>query len=382
MLGGVLPRTTWRVRYAPQMRWLGIGILATSVSCGRSHFDVDASNADAAIDATERANHVFTTSTFHDGNLGGLAGADAICQQRATEAGLPGSFIAFLSTEAIPARTRLDGSRGWQRVDGAPVVDLLADLFNLRGWNPIATDEYGRDVRASNNFVWTGSDSTGGPVTGVVCNEWTTGSSAVSGRFGSSARGATQLFNHGYQPCQRSSRLYCFEVGARRVSPPIPTPGRLAFISMSTWPAASGIASADALCQSEAAGAGRQGTFKAALPPSGATTASRFSLSGAPWVRADGVLLATTPNELFAGSLLRSHFAMTANGDPLPEYGSGFWTGGDPNSVNGNTCMGWTSVTGMAEQGDSEDTLLASRFVAFGTPLACSGAARLLCLED
>ena len=35
---------------------------------------------------------VFTTSTFHQGNLNGLAGADAICNARAAEASLPGIY--------------------------------------------------------------------------------------------------------------------------------------------------------------------------------------------------------------------------------------------------------------------------------------------------
>lgn len=41
-----------------------------------------------------RPTTVFVTSTSHTGNLGGLAGADAICQARANEAGLKGNFVA------------------------------------------------------------------------------------------------------------------------------------------------------------------------------------------------------------------------------------------------------------------------------------------------
>jgi hypothetical protein len=40
---------------------------------------------------------VFVTSTVHDGNLGGLAGADAICNSLASDAGLPGTYKAWLS---------------------------------------------------------------------------------------------------------------------------------------------------------------------------------------------------------------------------------------------------------------------------------------------
>ena len=44
--------------------------------------------------------NVFVTSTIHDGNLGGLAGADAICQARAEADGslaAPGTYKAWLS---------------------------------------------------------------------------------------------------------------------------------------------------------------------------------------------------------------------------------------------------------------------------------------------
>ena len=41
---------------------------------------------------------VFITSTLHDGNLGGVAGADQICNELASDAGLPGTYMAWLSS--------------------------------------------------------------------------------------------------------------------------------------------------------------------------------------------------------------------------------------------------------------------------------------------
>ena len=92
--------------------WLLVGS-----ACGRRNFNDDAGvEADAPPGA--RANYVFATSSLHPGDLGGLAGADAICQQRATAAGLTGTYVAYLTSGGIHASTRLIGSRGWQRVDG------------------------------------------------------------------------------------------------------------------------------------------------------------------------------------------------------------------------------------------------------------------------
>ena len=59
-------------------------------------------HADCAADAAcvdgacEFVKWAFTTSTTHNGNFGGLAGADAFCQQHATNAGLPGTYKAWL----------------------------------------------------------------------------------------------------------------------------------------------------------------------------------------------------------------------------------------------------------------------------------------------
>ena len=66
----------------------------------------------------------------------------------------------------------------------------------------------------------------------------------------------------------------------------------------------SGIAAADALCTSEATAAGLPGTYRAFLATKQASAMSRFDLGGAPWVRVDGVVLATTASDFGAGNFL------------------------------------------------------------------------------
>src|SRR5690606_988458 len=74
--------------------------------------DPDAGAADAALPT----NIVFVTSTQHVAqDLGGLEGADRICADRAAAAGLPGTYVAWLSTRTVDARDRLAGARGWVR---------------------------------------------------------------------------------------------------------------------------------------------------------------------------------------------------------------------------------------------------------------------------
>jgi hypothetical protein len=63
-------------------------------------------------------NYAFASSAVYvPGSFGGLAGADEKCQTLATNAGLPGHFLAWLSTSTTDARSRFASARGWIRPD-------------------------------------------------------------------------------------------------------------------------------------------------------------------------------------------------------------------------------------------------------------------------
>jgi len=65
-------------------------------------------------------------------DLGGLAGADAICQSQAVDAGLEGTFRAYLSTQgpnAVNARDRI-GEGPWFNADGYRVAANVDDLHS------------------------------------------------------------------------------------------------------------------------------------------------------------------------------------------------------------------------------------------------------------
>lgn len=66
---------------------------------------------------------VFTTSSLYNGNLGGLAGADAICQAHADGAGLTGTYKAFLSSSTVDVDDRMIHSSGpYKLVDGTVIA--------------------------------------------------------------------------------------------------------------------------------------------------------------------------------------------------------------------------------------------------------------------
>lgn len=122
---------------------------------------IDAS--DAAIDADDadsgcvpgvpcgptNINRAFVTSTTHVlGALGGLAGADAICNQRAAAAGLDGTYVAWLSSSTASAASRLANASGWVRTDGKPFAKSRGDLLAGRLLYPLELDETGTRRRA------------------------------------------------------------------------------------------------------------------------------------------------------------------------------------------------------------------------------------------
>src|SRR5439155_16338708 len=126
----------------------------------------DAGDAGDGSGATPN-NYVFATSSTYLPNLGGLAGADTLCMQRATAAGLPGHYVAWLSTSAVAAPSRLvlpgtaNPARGWIRPDGRPVTDRISDLLAGTIYYPIRVDEAGLDLETGSHEVLTGTRSTG-----------------------------------------------------------------------------------------------------------------------------------------------------------------------------------------------------------------------------
>jgi len=70
--------------------------------------------------ATDRPNIVFISNAVTPAPMGGLAGGDMLCNDAATAAGLPGAYVAFLSTATVNAIDRLAGSRGWGEPTARP----------------------------------------------------------------------------------------------------------------------------------------------------------------------------------------------------------------------------------------------------------------------
>ena len=137
------------------------------------------------VPAIAPAMSFFVTSTGRGlgANLGGLAGADALCRQRATAVGRGDRlWHAYLSAPAsaegpaVNARDRI-GRGPWVNARGiqiaASVEELHGDSVNLT--RDTALTEKGGAVAPNRHDILTGSSTDGTLATGgdVTCNGWT-----------------------------------------------------------------------------------------------------------------------------------------------------------------------------------------------------------------
>lgn len=156
--------------------------------------------------ADSAAKRMFVTSTTHTGNLGGLAGADAICGARATAAGLSGTYKAWLSSESASAASRLTHRNGpYTLIDGTVVA---------YGWNDLTDGTLLAAIIRTESFgnatdFWTGTEDNGIPIVGGTCSGWT--STAGQGQGGT-----PDLDTHGWSTsfdsaCSVAHALLCIE---------------------------------------------------------------------------------------------------------------------------------------------------------------------------
>ena len=332
-----------------------------------------------AVQCSPLPNIAFVTSTTHTGNLGGVVGADTICQSRAAAAGLSGSYYAWISSTTINAASRFGTSRGWVRLDGKPFADTVADLTAGKIFYPLRLNESGVDVMGDAT-VFTGTQANGTLFSGQSCTDWTSNSAGVPVAGGLTGAGAPSWTIAATFPCNASQHLYCLGRGRISTLSVVAQTGRLAFATTANYAVGGGIASADALCQSEATAAGKAGTFKALLATSTASAASRFNTNGPTWVRADGVPLVNAAPDIAAPTLV-APLNVSASGAYLAIHAAA-WTGAAGFSTVGtatSTCNEWTSTaSGSASAAYIDRSGSGSLFTV--TP--CSSLGRLFCLQE
>ena len=152
---------------------------------------------------------VFLTNGVFQGNLGGLAGADAECQAAAEAAQLTGTdWTAWLSDGTGNAIDRIPDGQ-YRLVDGiTQVANDKTDLTTGTLKAAITLNEFGKSWAG---VVWTGTNPDG---TGTVnnCNNWADNSSGSVGDVGVSAEiNDNWTYVEGVpSQCDLERNLYCF----------------------------------------------------------------------------------------------------------------------------------------------------------------------------
>jgi hypothetical protein len=167
---------------------------------------------------------VFVTSTTHTGNLGGLDGADAICQGLANQQRLNGVFKAWLSdSNASPSTRFIRSSQPYILTDGTAIASNYEDLVDgLLSSDPIFLTETGSATGECQDggrcfiLVWTGTLFGGTPRsdTGFCAGpggDWVSSSSMLVGGVGVANVQDSRWSSLNSQACERSHRLFCFE---------------------------------------------------------------------------------------------------------------------------------------------------------------------------
>jgi hypothetical protein len=183
-----------------------------------------------------------TSARSTTGNLGGIRGADSLCQSLGTAVGFGAStWRAYLSLERDPdnggrptdARSRI-GNGPWYNANNVLIAQNLTELHARKGDAALLVDERGQRINGQwtgspspvEHDIMTGSTSEGTLLAGQTCEDWTSAATTATAQVGHSdglgpnqdASGSLSSWNsaHANQNCANTAprggagRIYCF----------------------------------------------------------------------------------------------------------------------------------------------------------------------------
>lgn len=151
---------------------------------------------------------VFATANNVVPDFGGVMNGDRVCNAAAQDAGVGGTFIAWLSTSDAGARSRFPAgiNASWRLTGDGGVVFIDVGQLTQTPAAPLNRDERGTLVAGT---AWTGT-SLGGQASGQSCSNWA--STNANGTFGSVASSVEWTQSGLPTLCTVARRLYCFQV--------------------------------------------------------------------------------------------------------------------------------------------------------------------------
>ena len=225
-----------------KLRIVGLALAAACVAVACDSSNNGTNNGTAPTQLGPTTSFFVTSARSTTGNLGGLRGADRICQDLASAAGIGSTtWRAYLSAERdadngnrpTDARSRI-GTGPWFNANGVMVAGNLTELHERKGDATVFIDERGRPINGqwsgspspNEHDIMTGSGADGTLLAGLTCGDWTSDSATMLGQVGhsdglgpnASTAGALSSWNsaHSNQNCANTAprggagRIYCF----------------------------------------------------------------------------------------------------------------------------------------------------------------------------
>ena len=164
----------------------------------------------------------FVAQLALDGANGGPAAVDEVCSSQALAAGLNGTFVAWLSSSATPAATRVVTGGPWRTYDSAMnlwtrlVALSTADLTDGELSSPIDATPFGTSADPSCQ-VWTGTSPAGQPAPsfgpfGTNCEEWSSAIPSATGLAGNCNATDATWTSAGPVSCASKLFVYCLQI--------------------------------------------------------------------------------------------------------------------------------------------------------------------------
>jgi Protein of unknown function (DUF1554) len=171
----------------------------------------DAASPPVPLDAATgppKGKRIFVSSTTVDGNLGGVEGADRVCQELADAATLGGSWKALVSTSSQSGVDRMANVGPYYRLDGEKAFETREEM---RGVPLVAIDVTDAFTQLPSDGVWTGM-TFGGIPTGDTCDDWHSNADGLVALLGDLAQSDDRWIDYGGGgACSDAWRLYCVE---------------------------------------------------------------------------------------------------------------------------------------------------------------------------
>lgn len=190
-----------------------------SVQPGEVCDDGNTIAGDGCYKCQRDAKLVFVTAATVSGALGGIESGDALCEKEAADAGLTGSFRAWLSDGLDPPAARFVKSTLPYVLPGEAHEVVAADwlalvtgelqspIFRTATGEPAATEA---SCESPDAMAWTHARATGSPAAGDGCSGFL---ADVGVALAGQVRGTSLAWSEGCPDvdCELALRLYCFE---------------------------------------------------------------------------------------------------------------------------------------------------------------------------